>query len=78
MGSSKDLGVSRTEAAVIRSHLKLRENKQLQCWEVYTTAHGTGVYRWFRISHTDVSWWKRNFPEIKIVDFHTGEPIHGT
>jgi hypothetical protein len=53
------------ESSRIRRELKLRQTKE--GWEVYTTIHGSGVFRWFRLSESESDWYIRNFPEIQIV-----------
>lgn len=54
-------GVSITEAASIRSKLRLRWNINDGCWEVYTTIHGSMVFRWFKISETTKTFYQQQF-----------------
>ena len=58
---------AKTEIAVIRSQLALRSNPVNNSYEVYTTIHGTGVFKWIGISQSTYEWYKRNFPEIRIL-----------
>lgn len=56
---------AKTEAAVIRSQLALRINQIDDSFEVYTTIHGSGVFKWFKITRQNYEWYKRQFPDIK-------------
>jgi hypothetical protein len=49
------------EALSIRNQLRLRWNTEYGCHEVYTTIHGTGVFRWFKISETLKDWYVKHF-----------------
>ncbi len=66
--SNNPTGISRAEAAAIRAKLVLRFNAVADRWEVYTTIHGTGVFRWYAITNDIFNWYRRNFPSIKIED----------
>ena len=49
-----------TEAASIRGQLRLRISNIGQK-EVYTTIHGTHVWRWFSVSDSDFEWYRNHF-----------------
>jgi hypothetical protein len=58
--------VSRTEsksaeARMIRKNLALRFNTLYNCYEVYTAIHGTGVFRWMKITDEVCDWYKKTF-----------------
>lgn len=63
---------ARVEAASIRSKLKLRINLEGH-YEVYTTIHGTGLFKWFIIDSQSVEFYKKNFPDIQTVEFNPQE-----
>lgn len=50
----------------IRNQLALRWNATHGCPEVFTTIHGTGVFRWYKITDAVAVWYRRQFPEIKM------------
>jgi hypothetical protein len=52
---------SRLENESIRSKLELRWNKTYNCYEVYTTIHGTGVFRWIRLDDAGARWYAQVF-----------------
>jgi hypothetical protein len=62
--SSKGFGISKTEAAVIRNKLALRYSIESNCWEIFTTVHGSGVFKWYKISENTKKWYIDNFPEL--------------
>jgi hypothetical protein len=73
---------AKTEAAVIRSQLKLRRNRISGNWEVYTTLHGSGIFKWFVISKERLDWYLQTFDltvsdivESPIVDEASGAII---
>jgi hypothetical protein len=53
--------ISRTEAQAIRNQLRLRFNTLFNTYEVYTTVHGSGVFRWFKITDETAQWYKEHF-----------------
>lgn len=53
--------ISRTEAAVIKSKLALRFNTVFNCYEVYTTFHGSGIFKWYMITDGVAEWYKEHF-----------------
>lgn len=53
------------EQASIRSKLELRQDA-LGTWQLYSTVHGTNVFRWFKISPETAAWYRTNFPNIKV------------
>jgi hypothetical protein len=57
-------GVTRSEAAAIRNQLRYRRNHLFDCWEIYTTIHGTGVFRWMKVSQFTKDWYLMTFPGI--------------
>lgn len=69
------MSVSRTEAQSIRSQLRLRKDYLTGECEVYTTIHGSGVFKWFRISPENYKWYCAQFPEIKfsLINFISSE-----
>jgi len=56
---------SKLEAARIRQQLAIRRNEQLNCWEVFTTIHGSHIFRWFRVTAEIAKWYLETFPAIK-------------
>lgn len=54
-------GISRTELQAIRAKLSLRYNMAFSCYEVYTTIHGSGVFRWYKITDEIADWYKNHF-----------------
>jgi len=62
-------GLNRLEIQETRMKLRLRYNPHLKCWEVYTTVHGTFVFKWWKISDSTKEWYVKNFPEIKEVAY---------
>lgn len=58
---------SRTEAAVIRSQLSLKHDILAEEYYVYTTLHGSGHFRWFKVSKETFQWYQSNFPEIQVI-----------
>jgi hypothetical protein len=54
------------EAATIRAQLRIRQNHIADCWEVYTTIHGSGVFRWYKVSEFTKDWYLMRFPDIKL------------
>jgi hypothetical protein len=54
-------GISRTEAQVIRSKLRLRFNTLYNCYEVFTTVHGSGTFQWMMITDDVAAWYKEHF-----------------
>ncbi len=58
----------KTEALSNRAFLQLRRtvSPQETLYEVYTTIHGTGVFKWFTISEVTYEWYLANFPEITV------------
>lgn len=72
---------NKLEAAMIRDKLQLRRNRVEDCWEVYTTIHGSQLFRWYKISESIKNWYIGNFPEIKSkiargVDLHSDGTIY--
>jgi hypothetical protein len=65
--SSKGFGISKTEAAVIRNKLALRYSIESNCWEIFTTVHGSGHFRWYKISENTKKWYVDNFPELAVI-----------
>jgi hypothetical protein len=53
-----------TEASAIRNALKLKTDTNGERW-VYTTIHGTGTFRWFKITQSVYDWYKQNFRDIE-------------
>lgn len=51
----------RLERQNIRMQLRLRWNTEKGCYEVYTTIHGTGVFRWFAVSEDIKDWYIKQF-----------------
>lgn len=49
------------EAKLIREKLALRFNTLFNCYEVYTTIHGSGVFRWIKITDEVCEWYKKQF-----------------
>jgi len=49
------------EVAEIKSKLALRFNNLFNCYEVYSTIHGTGVFRWMKITDDVAEWYKKSF-----------------
>ena len=49
------------EQAIIRQQLKLRFNRELNSWEVFTTKHGSDsrnmIFRWYLISEESARWY---------------------
>lgn len=67
----------RASAAAIRAQLALRFNTNYGCWEVYSTIHGTGIFKWFKVSENIAGWYAKKFEDIRIegvhhVDTYTG------
>ena len=60
--------ITRTEAALIRNKLAVRFNDSRGCYEVYTTIHGSGIFKWFTISAAIYQWYIQTFPDIAVVD----------
>ena len=58
--------MNKIEQAYIRNKLVLRQEID-KTWAIYTTIHGTHVYRWFTITDAQAVWYKQTFPKIKIV-----------
>lgn len=52
------------EIASIRNKLQLRFLPEDNVWEVFTTIHGTDIFRWFKISESTKDWYLENFPEL--------------
>lgn len=52
---------SKTESAMIRSQLMLRINPETNEYEVYTTIHGSGVFRWHTIRKETARWYAQRF-----------------
>lgn len=52
------------EATAIRSQLRLRQDCLTDEWEVYTTIHGTGIFKWFKVSHETAEWYVKTFKHI--------------
>lgn len=61
--------VNRLETKQTRAQLKLRHNPHKGCWEVYTKAIGTNLFKWWAISDVTLAWYRKNFPEIKEVEY---------
>lgn len=59
---------SKVEAATIRSQLALRLDLNRNTWQVHTTQHGTGIFRWFDISEEYHQWYVQHFPDIRVDD----------
>lgn len=59
--ASSNFGISRVEAQAIRAALKLRFNTIFNCYEVYTTVHNSGVFRWYKITDEVAEWYKTHF-----------------
>lgn len=59
---------------VIRSQLRIRLNLA-GIHEVYTTIHGSGVFRWFLVSSETADWYVRTF-NLKVEQLQT-DPITG-
>ena len=53
--------MNKVEAASIRAQLKLRYNHDLKIYQVYTTVHGSGVFRWYNINRKEAEWYCENF-----------------
>ena len=51
----------RIERQNIRMQLRLRFNTEHGCYEIYSTIHGTGVFRWFKISESTKDWYMKQF-----------------
>lgn len=61
MSNRKPEGSSATEAASTRSQLRVRcVNGERSC-EVYTTIHGTGVFRWIKVTKEIADWYCKHF-----------------
>lgn len=65
---------SRTEAAVIRSKLQLKHDVLSGEYYVYTTLHGSGHFKWFKVSHETFKWYQEKFPEISIITVNNLAP----
>ena len=56
------LGISKTEAAVIRSQLRLQFNPFANCYEVFTICLGSNqIFKWIQISEGQARWYSENF-----------------
>jgi hypothetical protein len=64
---------NKAEAELIKSKLKLRFNTDTQIWELYTTMHGTKVFRWFKINQSTKDWYHHYFPHIPTVKYDPKE-----
>lgn len=53
--------ITTKEKHLIRKSLALRFNLIDNCYEVYTTIHGTGIFKWFRITDDVADWYKKTF-----------------
>lgn len=53
--------ISRTEAKEIRSKLALRFNTLFNCYEVFTTIHGSGHFKWHKVTDDVANWYKEHF-----------------
>jgi len=51
----------KTERESIRSQLRVRWNTEYGCYEVHTTIHGSGVFRWFKITEGLKNWYVNKF-----------------
>lgn len=49
------------ERTAIRAQLRLRYDVLTGTYEVYTTIHGTGIFKWFIITEETAIWYERNF-----------------
>lgn len=49
------------EATAIRAQLRLRENVMTGELEVYTTIHGTGIFKWYKVSRDIADWYYKRF-----------------
>lgn len=58
---------NKLEAAVIKNNLAIRYSTIYNCWQVYTTIHGTGVFRWLSVTESVKNWYLQTFPGIRIV-----------
>lgn len=53
--------ISKIEAAEIRRNLRMRFNTLNGCHEVFTTIHGSGVFKWMMCSNETATWYKEHF-----------------
>lgn len=53
--------ITREEARAIRSQLALRFNTLYNCYEVYTSVHGSGVFKWMKCTDDVANWYKEHF-----------------
>ena len=70
---STNIRSNKAEAEAIKAKLKLRFNTELQVWELYTTIHGTGTFRWFQISQSTRDWYRYYFPKIPTINYDSKE-----
>lgn len=57
------------EAKSIRESLKLRHIISDNSYEVYTTIHGSGIFKWFRITKETAEWYSKQF-SLQIEEYH--------
>lgn len=74
--------MNKLEAASIRSQLRARISKDSR-YEIYTTLHGSGIFRWFSVSKHDFDWYCQTFDltieqeeKEKETNHEQSEPIH--
>jgi hypothetical protein len=61
MASSYSPSPSKVEAALIKKNLRMRFNTLYGCHEVYTTIHGSGVFKWMTVSDETADWYREQF-----------------
>lgn len=59
-----NLRTKNPEAAAIRSQLRIRHTEK--GFEVFTTVHGSGVFKWYIIDQDRANWYLKTFPELKL------------
>lgn len=68
---------SKMEAATIRSQLQVRFNAAFTCYEVYSTIHGSGIYKWFKVTPEIARWYcdtfKLQMTDTLTINAATGE-----
>lgn len=68
--------MNRVEAAANRAALRLRDNPQYNCWEVYTVILGSNKRTWIKIDEQTKNWYIQTFPDIKIVTWSKDHEPH--
>lgn len=53
--------ITKTEAKAIRDNLALRYNMLYSCYEIYTSIHGSGIFRWMKVTDDIAEWYKNHF-----------------